>query len=316
MDQAPALARFSTLYPSPSGPGVVTSRWIAAADFAEVRARPRLPGAVAAFAASLIDLYKGNILLNALLCDRGRVLLGLFLLYLDVLPLPGSSQRGATLGAVQALCRRTGLCSAGRAASILAAMRFGGYIAPQTDPGDHRRRILVPSPRLIAAHQRHWVLQFEAMAPVFPGAVRVPVQLQVPAYRTEFLRHLALYYFAGFRVVEHVPVLAGLAESNAGLLIMSSLGLPQLRGEYQTGATLPISISALSRQFCVSRAHVRNMLAVSGRLGLVEHAPGSDEVIPQPALAEGLIQFYAVLFMLFDQAATAAAAAALRDEPA
>lgn len=144
------------------------------------------------------------------------------------------------------------------------------------------------------------------MAPVFPGAAPVPARLEDRAYRTAFLHQLGTYFLAGFRVLDYAPVLAQLAESNAGLLMMSSLVLRQLTGEGTPGEAVPISISALSRRLCVSRAHVRNMLAVSEAAGLLAHASGSEGVLVLPALTEAIIQFYGVLFILFDRCAAGA----------
>ena len=306
MDCAPSSAWSAARDGSGLQAGFAPSVWVSAADFAAIRAHPALTGAVAEFARSLIDIYEGNALLNTLLCDRGRVLIGFFLLYFEVLPSPGTNELGATLSAVQALCRRIQLCSPGRTASVLAVMRFGGYIVPRTDPADHRRRILVPTHKLVAAHQQQWVRQFEAMAPVFPGATLVPARLENRAFRTAFLHRLGTYLLAGFRVLDHAPVLMQLAESNAGLLMMSSLVLRQLTNDGTLGGAVPISISALSRRFCVSRAHVRNMLAISEAAGLLAHVPGSGSVFVLPALTEAIIQFYAVLFILFDRCAAGA----------
>ncbi len=291
-----------------SGPhaGFAPSAWISAPDFAAVRAHPALVGAVAEFARSLIDIYEGDAPLNILLCDRGRVLVGFFLLYLEVLPLPGTSVPGATLSTVQALCRRTQLCSPGRTASILAAMRFGGYIVPQTDPSDHRRRLLVPTQKLAAAHRQQVVRQFEAMASVFPSAISVPALLEGSACRTSFLHQLGTYLFSGFRVLDHTPVLAKLVESNAWLLVISSLALQQLTNEETSGGVVPLSISALSRRFCVSRAHIRNMLVIAEAAGLLAYAPGSESVVVLPALTEAIIQFYGVGFILFHRCAASA----------
>src|SRR4051794_8064217 len=150
MDGAPAVLQRSALRECVPDWGFVASEWISSSEFADLRAHPRLRAAVGAFASSLIELYEGNALLNALLGDRGRVMVGFFVLYLDAHRLPGSTERGATLGAVQALCRATALCRAGRAASVLAAMRFGRYVTQKRDPNDYRRRILVPTQRLFA----------------------------------------------------------------------------------------------------------------------------------------------------------------------
>ena len=316
MDCAPSSTCTVALEGSGLQAGFVPSAWISAAEFDVLRAHPALPRAVAGFAASLIDTYQGNALLNALLCDRGRVVLGLFVLYLDVLPFPGNDELsrdvpggerlGATLGTVQSICRQTGLCSAGRGASMLAAMQFGGYIAARTDPYDHRRRLLVPTKRLVELNQQRWAEQFTAMLPIFPGSTLVLARLRSHGFRTAFLRELGRAFLTGFRVLGHVPILEALAESNAGLLLLSSLSLRQLAGESQPVQAVPISVSALARRFCVSRAHVRNMLAAAGSRGLLVREQGSDNVFVLPALTEALLQFYGVLFLLFDRCAARA----------
>ena len=306
MDGAPSNLQLPSLRRDGLEMGVVPSPWISAAEFVHLRADPRLPAAVGAFATSLIELYEGNALMNALFGDRGRVVIGFFVLYLDTHPLPGRNECGATLSAVQTLCRATGLCSAGRAASVLATMRFGRYITQKRDPNDRRRRILVPTQRLIGITLVRWERQFEAMALVHRDAALVPARLAIPAYRAAFLYQLGGYFLAGFRVLDHVPVLAGLAESNAALLLLSSLAIPQLSGTVAPGKGLPISISALSRRFCVSRAHVRNVLRAAVDAEVIAHVPGSEEVVVLPALVDALIQFYGVLFLIFDCCAAAA----------
>ena len=69
---------------------------------------------------------------------------------------------------------------------------------------------------------------------------------------------------------------------------------------------MAISISALSRRFCVSRAHIRNMLVIAEAAGLLAYAPGSESVVVLPALTEAIIQFYGVGFLLFHRCAEGA----------
>jgi hypothetical protein len=292
----------------PEPDGFVASRFVSGAEYAALRAHAALPAAAARFAGWLIETYSGNAVLDLVLSDRGRVLLGFFVLYLDVLPLPGSTQRGATLGSVQALCRRTGLCSDGRAASALALMRFGGYLTQADDPEDQRRRLLVPTARLTHAYHRNWVQQFEAMAPLFPDAAQVPARLETARFRTEFLRALGEDYLGGFRVVNHAPVLEEVAESNAALLMLASVALPLLPGGVP--GEVAVSVSALARRFRVSRAHVRNVLRGAEAAGLIETMPGEALVRVRAALLEALLQLFGVLFLLFDRAAARAAAEA------
>ena len=278
--------------------------------YAFLRSHPGLPEAVAEFAAWLIRNYTGNALLNMLLCDRGRVLVGLFVSYLDVLPMPGGTSTGATLGSVQKLCRQTGLCSSGRAASLLAAMRFGGYVASANDPDDRRRRVLKPTPKLMDMQLANWSRQFEALTPLLPELASVPHALRRPAFRTGFLHALGGHYFGGFRLLDHAAVLERLVESNAGLLVLASLALPRLAGEAEPGEPVPLSISALSRRFCISRAHVRKLLRDAETAGLLAGGPEAERVVVLPALVDALLSFYAALFALFCSCAETAS----RDE--
>lgn len=278
-----------------------------AEGLARLRRDPRLAEAVSACASSLIEGYDGNVLLNALLGDRGRLLIGLFVLYLDVHPLPGATERGATLTAVQRLCQDAQLCSAGRVASVLCAMRFGGYLASRPDPDDQRRRVLVPTDRLLSVYHTHWTSQFRAMALIFPHAADVPGLLADPAYHRAFLGHLGAAFLGGFRALRHAPALGAVAESTAGILILSDVALHALGGTSPPGEPTVISISCLSRRFCVSRAHIRNVLAVAEAAGLLRYGR-VEAVIILPALVQALVSFYGALFLLFERCAADALA--------
>ena len=283
--------------------GFAPSPWVSEADYLAVRSHPALPQAVTDFAGWLIETYTNSALLNLLLSDRGRILLGFYVLYLDVLPLPGRQEPGATLSALQSLCRSTELCSPGRAASMIAIMRFRGYVTKGLDPNDQRRRTLVPQSRLISAYNLNWIRQFEAMAPLFPTAISVPGWLAQPAFRTGFLRALGTAFFAGYRVLDHAPALKPLGDMSAAILMLTGLALPHVSGIAQPGETVPVSISVLARRYSVSRAHVRNILKSAEAAALITRNSETDGVVVQPALTEALMQIYAVLFILFDWSA-------------
>ena len=302
------LRKPSYLPPAYEKSGFAPSRWVSEAEFIALRSHPAFPRAVANFSAWLLETYTHNAVLNLLLTDRGRVLLGFYVLYLDVLPLPGTQDRGATLSAVQSLCRSTELCSRGRAASVIALMRFGGYVTQTLDLDDRRRRILQPTPQLVGAFHRNWVHQFQAMAPVFPAVACVPGWLERPAFRTAFLRALGGCFLDGFRVLNHAPVLRPVADINAAILMLTGLALRQIDGSGRPGEIVPLSVSALARRFHVSRAHVRNVLQTAEAAGLIAQRPEIAGIVVQPALTEALLQLYGVLFILFERSAAAAQA--------
>lgn len=271
---------------------------------------PQLPAAVSRLIEVLIRTYDGNRLLNQLLCDRGRVVFGYVVCYLAVSPTSGSA--GVTLGAVQAICRLTGLCSAGRAAAMLAAMRFGGYVVAETDPGDGRKRRLMPSDKLLAEQCRQWTHHYEAMLPVLPRAAEVLPRIRDRNFYIAMQRQLGQHYLAGFRMLDQVPALAPLAESNAGLLIMAGLMNRHMNAGGR-GEPIPVSISAIARRFGVARSHVRHMLLLAETGGLLTRSTDRS-VIVLPALTQAVLRFFAVLFLWFDGCG-ARALAEMRDDP-
>ena len=282
--------------------------WISESEIEAMLAHPALPSCLSSLIDGLIALHTGDPLLNRLLGDRGRQILGLFVSYLDVVPLPGHDAAGATLGGLQALCRHTGLCSPGRAAATIAAMRFGGYLVSEIDRSDGRKRRLVPSARFRAERLRQWQLQYEAMQDVLPRAADILPHLVEQHFVTELLRRLGVRYLDGERVLAHAPVLASLAERHAGLLILAGLVTREWRSDSPASA-LPISISALARTFAASRSHVRDILREAECAGLLLRAPDGTSVIVRPALTKAIGRFFTAACLWLERCGSEALAA-------
>jgi hypothetical protein len=280
------------------------SSGISFATMEQLRQTPAFPGTVRGLLARLIAMYDANRLLNRLLCDRGRAVVGLFALYLHYLPPPGEAEAGLTLSRLQGLCRLTGVCSSGRAAALMSMMRFGGYLTPGLAGQDRRRRVLVPSDLFLREQQHRWQLQFEAMAPLFASGQAALEALGRVDFTRAFLSRLGDAYFAGFRITAYVPTLADLVESNAALLMLGELVLrsgesaPALQGQ-----PIAISTSALARRFGVARAHVRNLLVEAEKAGLVRRGDEDGCVIVLPALVAAVETFFAAAFLLFSNCA-------------
>src|SRR5258708_6883032 len=140
-DSAPLFA--------PGGP-------MSVAAMAELRADPGLPEAIRRFASGLIAIYSGNRLLNALINDRGRSVIGYFALYLHESGVPDGRGRGFGVGQLKAICAANNMASPGRTGAMLVLMRMFGYIASARAPDDRRRHILVPTERLRESHRARW----------------------------------------------------------------------------------------------------------------------------------------------------------------
>lgn len=233
---------------------------------AALQAHPRFAEAVGRVATGLTAYYAGNPLLNRLLSDRGRVVLGLFILYLDALPPEAGG--GLTAARLVALCVQTRLCSRGRAKALLALMRWGGYVAPAAaKAADRRSKPLEPQERLRVLQAQRWRVIFGAAALVAPDAARLEARLDERAFRDALIIALGDAYCAGYRVVEHVPVLNDLVEYGGAMMVLLTLLASEDQGR------LPVPIAELARRFHLSRAHVLKLLREAEARGLLKRGP-------------------------------------------
>lgn len=274
-----------------------------------LREHPRFREALQVLIRGLVESYSHDGLLNRVVNDRGRLVGSLIALYLHFSPAPGDGGGGLTAGRFQAFCVDLKLCSPGRARALLLLMRYAGYLAPEPSASDLRRRCLAPTARLIEAHQQRWKLQFEAMAPITPAG-RVGLELQGrPGFTAAFVRHLGASYLGGFRLLDHAPELTRLVESNAGLLVVGRLLLAALDGSPgpDGGTAVAVSITSLSAQFGIARAHARNLIAGAAEAGLVRRTGRSETVVVLPRLVQAGSGFFGALFGLTTHCVQAAA---------
>lgn len=273
------------------GPGAPLSTDAVAA----LRAHPRFAEAARQVSQCLSSLYQGNRILNQLVNDRGRVLLGFLLLHLHYARRADDPQSGLTAGRVVDICVEHDICSRGRAKALLMLMRVAGYLAAAPDTPDKRVRLLVPTERLIAIHHDRWRCQFNALALLLPEGERALQALDKPAFVPAFVDRLVGYYFAGHRVVGVSPELGSYIDRNAGMLILMSLLLASDPDD--PGRLATISISGLAGRYGVSRAHVLKFLrdAASDRL-IARPGPG-DQIVLKPPFIDALEKFLANMLL-------------------
>ncbi|HYF53993.1 MAG TPA: helix-turn-helix domain-containing protein [Salinarimonas sp.] len=267
-----------------------------------LRAHPAFRSAMLRSAAGLTGLYQGNRLLNRLLNDRGRAVMGFLALYLDALGRAEPRHPGLTTNGIKALFARMRLCSPGRAAAMLAVMRVAGYVAVLPTPvgADRRLRRLQPTERLVAIHLARWRVQFEAIGLVVPALARIAPRLDERPFRDRFVIDLVGRRLAGSAIIEAAPGLELFAERDAGVMILFSLIMADAGGD-----AAPVSVSALSRRFGVSRAHVGKLLQDAAAAGLLERREeGAVRLLP--ALVDATEEFFATAFATLIQAAEAA----------
>jgi DNA-binding MarR family transcriptional regulator len=283
---------------------------LAPAAIAALRAHPRFAEAARTAAAGLVAHYEGNRLLNHLMNDRGRVLFTHHAVYLHFSRTAGDPGSGLTVSRMKDLCVETQLCSRGRVEVMLGLLRAAGYLAPASDAADRRRRVLVPTDKLLALHKQRFDMHFAAMDSVLPEASAARAALDDPEFMPAFARILGRHFRAGLRLLSHAPELLLFAERNAGMVILFSLLLAG-EGDDVFPPTRPVqvSISALAAKFSVSRKHVLTLLRDAESERFLQRAGDRhDRVVLLPRVREGLQMFFASMFLYLARSADEALA--------
>lgn len=279
------------------------------AAVAALRSHPRFHIAARESVRNVIELYRADRLLNALMSDRARALFTHAALYLHY----GRTKDGEprlTVGAMKDLCVALKLCSRGRCEAMLALMRAAGLFAAAPNL-DRRRRPLVPTEKLFALHRERWTAHLRPMRHVIPEAESWLAGLNDPDFARAFVMALSERFVAGLRIVAHAPLLESFIGRNAGLITLLSLAQSgPADGPFASSAPIALSINALASKFSVSRKHVLTLLRDAEELGLlVRGGPANNEVAFLPPGREALENFLATMFLYLAESAEQAARA-------
>lgn len=247
----------------------------------------------------LIDLYQGNRLLNTLVNDRGRMIIGTLALYLHYGYRADDPRSGLTVGRLKAICAEQQICSAGRTEAIVAVLRLFGYLAPAPSAQDRRVRRLVPTERMLASQRQRWSVVFMAAGLVLPDARAAHNAIAHEDFIAALARQFAEHFLSGIRLLHHSTELKLFTDRNAGLMVLFTLlngGAPD--DSFPPRGPVAVSISELSRRFGVSRVHVRKLLRDAAAAGFIERPADSEgPVILLPRLAIAVQNFLATLFL-------------------
>lgn len=259
-------------------PDAVRPEAVSAEAVARLCGLPGFDRAMRAAVRSAVELYRGDRLLNALMNDRARALFGHAALYLHYAA-DAHDGPGLSVGAMKDICAQVGLCSRGRTEAMLALMRAGGLLAAAPSL-DRRRRLLVPTEKLMELHRTRWGAQFQAMSAVLQRAAAYHAALDDPAFIRAFVLELGRRFIAGLRVLDAAPDLGDIAERNAGVIILYALSLEGRADDaFPPRAPVPLSINALAVRFSVSRKHVLTLLRDCEARGLLERGGRANDEI-------------------------------------
>jgi hypothetical protein len=257
---------------------------------AAVIGHPLFPEAGRIVAAGLVALYRGERAVNLVMPDRIRYIISVFALHLHFAGRPNDPNSGLTASRLCRLCAERKICSTGRAEAMLAVMREFGHLVPAPSEEDGRLRRLVPTESLFAWHRRRCGYFFAAAAKVMPEHADALTALDAPEFLRHFLRHLADSHVNGFHYVEHVPHVRLFYERSAGGAILMSIALAGTGDDgFPPSRAVSISLSAIARNFAVSRVHVRRLVQDAVGAALLERvSAGGDELRVSPRLADAI----------------------------
>ncbi len=281
---------------------------------ATLRAHPAFEAAAASSMHGSIDLHRGGGLSNWILSDRARAAFGHALLYLHATARPDDPRSGLTAARVKELTVETGLCSAGRAAAMLALLRVAGYVAAAPSAEDRRIRRLVPTEKLFGMQRARLHRQFELLAIVVPAARDVLPLLGRPDFERALARAIGRQFVSGFRILAATPDLVPFAERSAGMVVLFSLLLAtETGGSFVVDRPVATSIAELSRRLRVSRTQILRLLRDAEESGLLARlGPSYETIVVRPKLKQDLLTMLAAMFEFLADAASAAMAATER----
>jgi hypothetical protein len=259
---------------------------------------PMFAAARLAAAAAMVEQYRGHWILNRLVNDRGRFVLGLMILDLHFIDGGGE---GFTAGRLRDVADASGVCSPGRITAFLAALRLVGFLAPVA-ADDRRLRRLAPTERFLDLHRDRLRRLFEALATIDPAGDAALAVLHRPGFLANFAHALVTAHRRGVRIAELVQELRPTVERDAGLTILFTLLVEDVAGH-------AVSIASLAQRFSVSRAHVLTVLREAERTGLAMPAGPRGGYRAGPALAATLDRLFAVMFLTHLHAIDAARSA-------
>ncbi len=269
---------------------------------------PAMPEALRGLFTSIRDLNHGNRLVNILMSDRARMMMGWMTLFLDASYDPHDPLSGLTVNRYKALCLRAGLSSPGRGAATLGLMRFAGYLEPAMRARRGLPLRLVPTEKLIAPLRARLEFALTALARFRPEGAIGLARLDDPVFFKCLLRCVGEQYLARERLVDHAPGLAFFAERKGGLLILMALMLSaEPNDPLPPSGPMSVSVQELARHTAVARAQVRDLLRGGVEAGLLTmDSDGGNAYRMAPKLRAGVASFIAAVLLLLADAVTQA----------
>jgi DNA-binding MarR family transcriptional regulator len=265
----------------------ISEDWIA-----EVRARPRFQEAMRHSVERALAMTEENPVYHTNVRDAGRMTLAMIALYLD-------ATGGLTHRRLREMSGDLGMLSAGRATAILFQLRMIGYVTPQAVRADGAATLYVPTAKMRDAFRARVRIEIEAMAKLEPEAEELLARFDEDETFRVFVAHFGSLFGRG-EPREDLAALNAIAARNSGMLVLFNiLHNADTGGVFPPSGRAPISVSALSRRFGVSRAHVARLLREIEQDGFITRDMDEDSVTLLPILAERFSVYFACIYIIW-----------------
>ena len=275
----------SFVEPALSVPPYVVDRAAVAAETDAILRHSRFHQALVLYTAAGLDRFDGDPRLSKMVCQVARYVLALAILHLD--GTAGPDGVGATAARLDAILTTGGFASAGWVKGAVQVFRRAGYLDGRPPQGDRRVHRVAPSATMLRIAQEAMTPMLRAVESVSPLPLAAEELTRTPGFIGAAASHTIVPYLTdGFTPLEALPEITALLHHDFGFVVLCCLIRTTRRGE--GGVILAEAPSVeLSRRFGMSRAQVRNLLAVCHDAGwIVSSDRGGHAVTLTPHFAD------------------------------
>lgn len=255
---------------------------------AAMAARPEFVAAMRRSAANKANLFLRQPQIHRFAIDKGSSLLNVFVTCLHY------SDQGLTLAALKGLCADSKLCSSGRVVAFVAAMRKRGDILPAEPASRSRTRQLILGDQFLSFQKERLRAEISAAALLSPLGDEGLKAFADERFFTCYMKVVLGLVYAYRTTVANTPVVEFFSERHGGMLVLHDV----MAANENALQSLPvaISVSAMSKRFRISRAHILKLLRDAHAEGLVTWHAESRELTLSPEFVLSLKRYFGSIF--------------------
>lgn len=255
----------------------------------EMARQPRFAEAAYHHIRRSVEMQADNPMVSRLAKGFVPLVLGYLALYM--------AERGnLSRQAVRDLCSELGISSPGRAAAMVAHMRFIKFIEPDPNPVDKRTKLYVPTQGMKRAFIDVMSMGMEATELVEPQMAKTGPLLNEAQFFKGYV--LAL----GDSFVELIRKNAGVepdmfARASHGYFMIYKLVLGVSSAVYPPEGPLPFVKSALASEFKIARSHVGRTFDKAKKMGFVSYGEDRKSLTFEEPFRRQLVRNHAAMLL-------------------